>query len=154
MRFTCRLHHGPWSCPKVMCDWLLNLFRNDFSLHQGYKCESNHGVRGPHKTCFKAYVIHWHGWSNGFLRWERQRDVVVEEEKQGPMVEKWCYIYFYNEMFFLGREDENKRSQENDRTGIYFIFYQISLFGHILNKFSTFTFGAWSFLLAHIWFYT
>ena len=25
-------------------------------------------------------------------------------------------------MFFLGREDENKRSQENDRTGIYFIF--------------------------------
>ena len=24
-------------------------------------CQSDYGVRGPQKTYFKAYIIHWHG---------------------------------------------------------------------------------------------
>ena len=32
-----------------------------FGLHQGRKCQNDHGVRGPQKTYFKAYIIHWRG---------------------------------------------------------------------------------------------
>ena len=52
--------------------WLLNLSREDFGLHQGKKCQSDHGVWGPQKTYFKAYIIHWHC----------QISFVVEEAKE------------------------------------------------------------------------
>ena len=49
----------PRSCK--ICDWLLNSSRDHFSLYQGEKCWSNHGVWSSQKTQFKAYNIHWHG---------------------------------------------------------------------------------------------
>ena len=39
-------------------DWLLNLSRDHFGLHQGNNCQSVHGVRGPPKTYLKAFIIH------------------------------------------------------------------------------------------------
>jgi hypothetical protein len=49
-------------------------------------------------------------------------------------------------MIFLGREFEDKRMVRLD---FYFHFQK---FWAYLKKISTFTFGAWSFLLVHIWF--
>ena len=36
-----------------ICDWLLRFAPRA-------KCQSDHGVQGPQKTNFKAYVIHYH----------------------------------------------------------------------------------------------
>ena len=47
--------------PCNIYNWLLNSSQDHFGLHQGKKCHSDHEVRGPHKTYFKAYIIHWHG---------------------------------------------------------------------------------------------
>ena len=49
--------------PYKICDWLLNSssFWDHFGLHQGKKYQSDHEVRDPQKTYFKAYFIHWHG---------------------------------------------------------------------------------------------
>ena len=44
--------------PCEVCDWMLYSPWDDSSLHQGKKCESDHGVPSPQKTYFKAYVIH------------------------------------------------------------------------------------------------
>ena len=33
--------------PVKICDWLLNSSHDHFGLHQGKKCQSDHGVRGP-----------------------------------------------------------------------------------------------------------
>ena len=41
-----------------ICDWLLNLSQEHFSLHRGKKFQSNNEVRGPQNTYFKAYIIH------------------------------------------------------------------------------------------------
>jgi uncharacterized membrane protein YhhN len=51
-------------------------------------------------------------------------------------------------MFLWGREDKDNRRQENSQT-LYF-YLKLALSGHILIKVSTFTFGAWPFLLVHI----
>ena len=40
---------------------MLNSSRNHFGLHQAKRSQCDHGVRGPQKTYFKAYIIHWHG---------------------------------------------------------------------------------------------
>ena len=52
------LDHEVISRPCKNGDWLLNLSQDHFSLHQGKKCQSDHGVQGPHKTYSKAYIIH------------------------------------------------------------------------------------------------
>ena len=36
---------------------MLNSSYDHFGLHQGKKCQSDHEVQGPPKTCFKAYII-------------------------------------------------------------------------------------------------
>ena len=53
----------PWTMksskgPVKKCDWLLNLSRDHFNLHQVKKCESDHEVRGSQKTYIEAYIIH------------------------------------------------------------------------------------------------
>ena len=40
-----------------ICDWLLNLSGDHFSLHQEKKYQSDHEVQGPKNTCFKAHII-------------------------------------------------------------------------------------------------
>ena len=46
--------------PYSICDWLLKSSQDDFSVPRK-KCQSDHGIRGPQKTSFKASIIHWHG---------------------------------------------------------------------------------------------
>jgi hypothetical protein len=43
-------------------------------------CQSDHGVEGPPKTYFKAYIIHRHG-PKGFMVGEGKRGVLVEKGK-------------------------------------------------------------------------
>ena len=42
----------------IKCDWLLNLSRDHFGLHQEKNGQSDHGIQGPQKTYFKASIIH------------------------------------------------------------------------------------------------
>ena len=53
----------PWSRPKALWNMWLVVERVlgplPFMLRK--KCQSDHGVRGPQKTYFKAFIIHWHG---------------------------------------------------------------------------------------------
>jgi hypothetical protein len=44
--------------PSKIYDWLLNLSQDHFSLQQGKKCQSDHGIQGPQKADFKACIIH------------------------------------------------------------------------------------------------
>ena len=39
----------------------MNSSEDHFGLHQEKECESDHDVRGPQKTYFNAYIIHWYG---------------------------------------------------------------------------------------------
>jgi hypothetical protein len=63
------MDHEVIPSPYKIRDWVLNSFRNYFDLHQETKCQSDHGVCGPQKTYFKAYIIHLHG-PMGFVMWE------------------------------------------------------------------------------------
>jgi hypothetical protein len=98
-------------------------------------------------------------WSNGFCGGRGKRDALLEKGR-GPMVENYCYnnsfmiylfIYYFILFYFRGREDEDKRRQENGQTWILFLF-KTALFGHTLKKSAHSHFGAWSFLLVHVWF--
>ena len=100
----------PRSCK--ICDWLLTSSHNHFGLHQGKKCQSDHGVQGPAKTHFKAYTIHRHG-PTQFCDGRGKRGVMVEQT-QGPTAKKYCYNIFLN-IFFGGRDDEDKRRKKNDQ---------------------------------------
>jgi hypothetical protein len=62
-----------------ICDWLLNLSRDHFGLHQGKKkCQRDHGVQGPQNVYEKAYIIYSHG-PTGFVLGEPKRGVLVEK---------------------------------------------------------------------------
>jgi hypothetical protein len=89
-------------------------------------------------------------WSNGFCGGRGKRDALLEKGR-GPMVENYCYNNSFMIFFFRGREDKDKRRQENGQTWILFLF-KTALFGHMLKKSAHSFFGAWSFLLVHVWF--
>jgi hypothetical protein len=49
------------------------------------------------------------------LQWKRQKkcyDKKEKENRQAPMANKHCYKKKFNEIFFEGREDEDKRRQK------------------------------------------
>ena len=46
----CKFVIGCWTCPGTTSVYT-----------KGKKCQSDYDVRGPQKTCLKAYIIHWHG---------------------------------------------------------------------------------------------
>ena len=55
------MNHEVVPRPCKICEWLFNLSRDHFGLHQGKQYQSDHGIRRPQKTYFKAYIIHLHG---------------------------------------------------------------------------------------------
>jgi hypothetical protein len=55
---VCTMHHNVILKPCKICDWLLNSSWIHFGLHQGKNCQSDHEVRGPQKTKFKARISH------------------------------------------------------------------------------------------------
>ena len=126
----------PRSCK--ICGWLLNPSRDHFGLHQGknvrvtmeFEVRKRHVIRPTLATA----------WSNGFLWWERQK-WCSDRKRQGPMAKKCCYNELLMTFFFGGRE---RRRQENGQ------FLKIFSFQNSFENDSFF--GAWSFLLVHIWF--
>ena len=40
---------------------MLNSSKDHYGLHQGKKCQSDHGVWSPQQKYLKAYIIHQHG---------------------------------------------------------------------------------------------
>jgi hypothetical protein len=95
-----------------ICDWLLNSSQDHFGLHQGKKCQSDHEVQGPQKTYFKAYIIHGH-----VLQWERQKNVLQQEKRQGPMVLEKC---FYNECFLGEKKTKTKEDKRMVKPNFFF----------------------------------
>ena len=57
--------------PCKIGDWLLNLSRDHFGLHQGKDVKSDHGVQGPQKTCLRPTLST--EMVQRVLRWERQK---------------------------------------------------------------------------------
>ena len=59
------------------------------------------------------------------------------------MVEKCCYNIFFMECF-SGKEDVDKRRQENNKTLLIVcvcVLFKTVFYGHIFNILNTFTFG-------------
>ena len=85
--------------PCKICDWLLNLSRDHFGLHQGKKCQSDHGVWDPQKTKFlrptlSTYMV------QRVLWWERQKRC-SSTTRRGPMangviVKFWWFFWELN----------------------------------------------------------
>ena len=68
------LHRGPWSHPhacKFVIGWTHPGMTSVYTKENKIKCQSDHGVWGPQKTNFKAYIIH--DTVQRVLRWERQK---------------------------------------------------------------------------------
>ena len=87
--------HGVVSGPCKSVDRLLNSSRDHYGLHQGKHCHSDHEGRGPQKTYFESYIIHY-TWSNGFCG---KRGALVEKGK-GPwhksiIIFKILMIFFW-----------------------------------------------------------
>jgi hypothetical protein len=92
--------------------------------------QSDHGVRGPQKTDFKA--LHYPlTWSNGVWGGRGKRGALIKK-RQGPTSKKCCYNKFAI-IFLLG--EEKMKTRECWNLIIYlFIYFQNWCFGHILKK--------------------
>ena len=111
------------------------------SVYTKEKHQSDHEVWGPPKSDMVQRV----------LQWERQKRC-FSRKKQEPMAKK-CYHNKILMEFFRGREDEDKRQQENGQIWfILFYFFKITFLGRVLKQPTHSLLGAWSFLLVHIWF--
>ena len=132
---------GCWTCPGTT------------SIYTKEKCQSDYGVRGPQKTCCKAYLIHKHG-RTIFALGEARRGALVGK-KQRPVAEKCCCDKKKNQWIFFGRGGEEKTKTREDKRMInpdLFIYYQTALFGPMLTKSAHSLLVHWSFLLVHIQF--
>ena len=120
------------------CDWLFNLSRDHFSLHQGKYIRVTMEFEVPKRHIFKAYIIHWHG-STGFCSGRGKRGALIQKGK-GPW-QRNIVIIIYKWNYFGGRENENKRRQKNGQTWLFFSFsFQNCLFWAYMKKINTFTF--------------
>ena len=132
------LHHGPWSRPKVLenlwvvVEFVLGLIW--FTLRT--KCQSDHGVWGPQKTCFDAHIFHRHG-SSGVLQWERQKGR-SGRKRQGAMAKKHCYNKFWMTSFLGKRRRRQEKTKE--WSNLNFVIWTYPCWTYI-KKISTFTFG-------------
>ena len=115
-------------------------------VHTKEKMSVCHGVRGPQKTYFKPYVIHWHS-PRGFATGEAKRCSC--RKRQGPMAKKYRYNKFLMNFFVGRKEHKDKRRQKNGQTWTFFLSKTV-LLRHILKKSARSLFGARSFLLIHI----
>ena len=61
-------------------------------------------------------------------------------------------MYYKKLMFFFGGGKRRWRQEKaREWSKLNFIFFKTAPIGHILKKSTNFLFGAWSFLLVHIW---
>ena len=114
-------------------DWLLNLSRDHFGLHQGenvrvtmeFEVPRRHILRPTLSIDMVQQVLWW--------EWQKR---CSGRKRQGPMAKKYCYKKSYW-IFCSGREDEDKRRQKNGQSWISF---KTTFFGHIIKKINTFIF--------------
>ena len=111
--WTMKLSHrhviGCWTRPKTT------------SVYTTKNYQSDHEVRGPRKTYFKAYITHPHGpW---VLRWERQNTCSsFFFKRQRPVTKK----YYYNKIpikCFGTKKMEKKDDKKNGQIGFYLVFF-------------------------------
>ena len=100
--------------------------------------KNDHGVQGPQKTYFKAYIIHWHC-STCFAVGKTKKGAMVEESKC-----PWQRILFLLTIFLEKRRWRQKNGQN-------FIHFTKSPFWTFIKKKVSHSFlGARSLLLVHI----
>jgi hypothetical protein len=123
----------------IICDWMLNSSWNHFGSHQGknVRVTIEFEVSKRHILGLK--------WSIDMVqrvfRWERPKKKCYARKRQEPTVEKYCYNNIL--MNFLGRERKQRRQEKGQTCPFWAYIWKKSI--HSL-------FGAWSFLLVHIWF--
>jgi hypothetical protein len=116
------LHHGPWSRAKALSNMELTdepVF-GPLRFTPRRKCQSGHGVRGPHKYTFKG-LHHPLTWSNGFCGERGKRGAMIEKGRD-PWYEKHCYNKI-SMNFLEGKRNEDKTRQENGLFFYFFIFF-------------------------------
>ena len=102
----------------------------------------------PPKDIFKG--LHYPlTWLNGFCSGRGKRGALIYKKKEGAHdIELLKKSNFQN--FLEGREGDNKRRPRMVK--LIFFFIKTTLFGHGFKDSTYLLFGAWSFLLVHIWF--
>ena len=102
----------PWtkkSWPCKICNWLLNSSQDHFGLHQGrdviVTMESKVPKRHILRPTLSVDMV------QRVLRWKRQKKCSCRK-RQGPMARNCCYNRFLMN-FFGGKEDEDKKREEN-----------------------------------------
>ena len=81
------------------CDWLLNLSRDHFGLHQGKKWQGDNERRGPQNIYLKDEIIHWHDLTGCIAVRERQESGMVGKGKgmwqRIAVMKKFQWIFFW-----------------------------------------------------------
>ena len=137
--------------PSKIYDWLLNLSRDHFGLHQGIHISVTMEFEVPNihilRLTLSIDVV------QRVLWWERQKRRFGRKGKG-----LWPRKCWYNDflMIFLFEKWRQEKTREWSNMfflSIYYLSFQNYPFWTcIKKKISTFVFGAWSFMLVHIQF--
>ena len=143
------MDHDIVPCSSKICDW--PIVPGPLQFPSRNKCKGDHETWGPKRPIFRptlsTIMVQW------VLQWERQKRS-SRCKCQRTMVEE-CRFDILNLFFlpnvsivtiFRKKEEEGEKFKHEDNS-------QTTIFGHISKKLAhPFFFGAWSFLLVHIWF--
>ena len=136
--------------PCKICDWPLNSSRDQSGLHQGknvkvtmkFEVHKRHILRPTLSTDMVQRV----------LQWEKQKRC-SSIKRQGPMAKKCCFNQIFMILFYFILEEEKMKTKEDKRmVKLCFFLVQKCLFVTHTQKSTHSLFGAWAFLLVHIWF--
>ena len=128
-----------------ICDWLLNSSRDHFSLHQVENVRVTMKFEVPRRRILRPTLSI--DMVQRVLQWERQKRC-SSSKRQGPMAKKYCYNKILMIFFLRTRRWRQEKSKEWSNLNVL----KTAPFVSILKTKTHSLFGAWAFLLVHIWF--
>jgi hypothetical protein len=90
-------------------------------------------------------------WCNGFCGGRGNKGAILEKGK-GPWHSNDVIFSIYIMKFFWGKRRWRQGKMRDSSNHFFFFSFQNYPFWAYTKKIRTFVFGAWSFLLVHIWF--
>jgi hypothetical protein len=109
------MDHEVFPRPCTICDWLLNLSWDHFSLHQGKNVKVTMEFEVPKRHLLRPTLSI--DMVQQFLQRKRQKRYYGKKKKKKDEVvgieRKEYYNKICNEIFFGKKEDEDKRRQKN-----------------------------------------